>query len=89
MDDTVKSDRVTIHLKMERHVRDRLLGAIRAEGITMQDFFEQLMQTLVTEPGRVQKMMQTWSAEQPQTARKAPGRPPRARRPGTDSTPAP
>ena len=38
----------------------------------MQDFFEQLMQTLVTEPGRVQKMMQTWSAAQPQTARKAP-----------------
>ena len=74
MDTAASGDRVSIHLKTDRHVRDRLLGALRADGTTMQDFFEQLMQTLVTQPERM-KDIQRWHAERPQTAKKRPGRP--------------
>ena len=76
MDTTAQGDRVTIHLKTDRHIRDRLLGALRANGTTMQDFFEQLMQTLVTQPARM-KDIQSWHAERPQTAKKRAGRPSR------------
>ena len=77
MDKTSPGDRVTIHLKTDRHVRDRLLGALRSDGTTMQDFFEQLMQTLVTQPARM-KEIQSWHAERPQAQKKRAGRPARA-----------
>ena len=77
MDKTAQIDRVVIHLKTDRHVRDRLLGALRADGTTMQEFFEQLMQTLVTQPARI-KEIQNWHADVPHTATKRPGRPAKA-----------
>ena len=43
-----KSDRVTLHLKTDRAVRDQLLGALRSRGITMQQFFDTLMRALIT-----------------------------------------
>ena len=43
-------ERVTLHLKTERVTRDKLLGALRARGITMQEFFDRLMQALVEHP---------------------------------------
>ena len=54
----------------------------------MQEFFEQLMQTLVTHPERLKADMKTWHAEVPQTAKKRPGRPPRVPKRRTP-TPAP
>lgn len=67
-------DRVTIHLKTERPVRDRLLGTLRMRGITMQDFFDDLMQTLVEQPERIQEIT-AWTADVPKAQRKSPGRP--------------
>ena len=67
-------DRVTIHLKTDRPVRDRLLGTLRMRGITMQDFFDDLMQTLVEKPERIQEITD-WMADVPKATRKAPGRP--------------
>jgi hypothetical protein len=69
-------DRVTIHLKTDRPVRDRLLGTLRMRGITMQDFFDDLMQTLVERPERIQEITD-WMADMPRTPRRAPGRPAR------------
>lgn len=70
--DTV--DRVTIHLKTDRPVRDRLLGTLRMRGITMQDFFEDLMHTLVEKPERIQEITD-WMAGTEKAPRRAPGRP--------------
>lgn len=56
------TERVTLHLKTERRVRDRLLGSLRADGITMQDFFEHLMQALVTQPERIHEI-RAWTEE--------------------------
>jgi hypothetical protein len=67
-------DRVTIHLKTNRPVRDRLLGTLRMRGITMQDFFDDLMQTLVERPERIQEITD-WMADVPKAPRKSPGRP--------------
>jgi hypothetical protein len=67
-------DRVTVHLKADRHVRDRLLGSLRAEGITMQDFFENFMQMLITQPERFKEIKQ-WTADLPKVPRRSPGRP--------------
>jgi hypothetical protein len=53
---TATKERVTLHLKTDRCVRDRLLGSLRSTGVTMQDFFEHLMQTLVDEPARIQEI---------------------------------
>lgn len=47
---TPRQDEVTLHLKTERVTRDRLLGALRARGTTMQQFFDTLMHVLVTHP---------------------------------------
>ena len=77
MDMPAPDDRVTLHLKTNRHVRDRLLGALRAEGITMQDFFEHLMQLLVTQPDLVQEIKGR-KAQVPQAAKKRAGRPAKA-----------
>jgi hypothetical protein len=77
MDMPAPDDRVTLHLKTNRHVRDRLLGALRAEGITMQDFFEHLMQLLVTQPERIQEIKGSRTAA-PHVAKKRAGRPPQA-----------
>lgn len=76
MDKTAPIDRVTIHLKTDRHVRDRLLGALRAEGITMQDFFEHLMQLLVTQPDLMHAMKDRKTDGPPATKKRA-GRPAR------------
>jgi hypothetical protein len=78
MDMPAADDRVTLHLKTNRHVRDRLLGALRAEGITMQDFFEHLMQLLVTQPDLVQEIKGR-KPQAPQSARTRAGRPARPR----------
>lgn len=67
-------DRVTIHLKTDRPVRDRLLGTLRMRGITMQDFFDDLMQTLVERPERIQEITD-WMTDLPKAPRKSPGRP--------------
>lgn len=39
--------RATLHLKIERPVRDQLLGKLRSQGMTMQHFFETLMHAMV------------------------------------------
>lgn len=57
------TERVTLHLKTERRVRDRLLGSLRADGITMQEFFDDLMQILVNQPGRIDEI-RAWSEEE-------------------------
>jgi hypothetical protein len=46
---THPGDRVTLHLKVERSVRDQLLGKLRAQGMTMQYFFETLMHGLIAD----------------------------------------
>ena len=56
MRDPAPDDRVTIHLKTDRHVRDRLLGALRADGTTMQEFFEHLMQPLSRSPSAFKRL---------------------------------
>jgi hypothetical protein len=76
MPEAATLDRVTLHLKTDRHVRDRLLGSLRAEGITMQDFFENFMHLLVTQPERFKEVKQ-WTADVSMPPRKAPGRPAR------------
>jgi hypothetical protein len=40
-------ERVTLHLKVDRAVRDQLLGRLRGQGITMQHFFETFMHVLL------------------------------------------
>jgi hypothetical protein len=85
MDTPASGDRVTIHVKTDRHVRDRLLGALRATGMTMQQFIDQLMQALVTHPERIEDI-QRWNADVPQAARKAPGRPARVPKRRTPTT---
>jgi hypothetical protein len=74
MSDAATIDRVTLHLKADRHVRDRVLGSLRADGITMQDFFENFMQMLVTQPDRF-KEIKEWTADIPKVPRRSPGRP--------------
>lgn len=53
-----KRDVVTLHLKTDRVVRDQLLGALRARGITMQQFFDNLMHTLVERPTYIEQIKQ-------------------------------
>ena len=77
MDTPAPSDRVTIHLKTDRHIRDRLLGALRSDGTTMQEFFEHLMQLLVTQPERIQEIKGSRIAV-PHAAKQRAGRPPQA-----------
>jgi hypothetical protein len=48
MSATSTDDRVTLHLKVKRAVRDQMLGKVRAKGVTMQDFFETLMSACIT-----------------------------------------
>ena len=77
MDTHASGDRVTLHLKTDRHIRDRLLGSLRAEGVTMQDFFEHLMQLLVTQPDLMQEIKGR-KAEAPPALKKRAGRPAKA-----------
>ena len=51
-----KRDIVTLHLKTERAVRDQLLGALRARGTTMQQFFDTLMRMLVEHPEYIEQI---------------------------------
>ena len=64
MDKTAPVDRVTLHLKADRHVRDRLLGALRAKSITMQNFFEAPHADACRQPERIEDI-QRWNAEVP------------------------
>jgi len=50
------TDRVTLHLKTNRDTRDRLLGALRARGTTMQGFFEKLMEMLIANPEYIEQI---------------------------------
>lgn len=68
------TDRVTVHLKTDRPTRDRVLGSLRSRGITMQDFFNDLMQALIENPDRIHEI-NTWSADLPKAARRPQGRP--------------
>lgn len=65
-----KRDVVTLHLKTDRAVRDQLLGALRARGVTMQHFFDTLMRTLVDRPTYIEQIKQ-WDTD-PQDASTAP-----------------
>lgn len=52
-------ERVMVSVKTERSIRDRLLGSLRMEGITMQDFLDDLMHTLVLHPEYLD-IIKTW-----------------------------
>ena len=54
-------ERVVVAIKTSRTIRDQLLGALRMEGITMQDFFDELMHTLVLHPEHLDTI-KTWLA---------------------------
>lgn len=48
-----QGDRVTVHLKLDRPVRQEVIGNLHRQGLTMQDFFENLMQTLAADPKQI------------------------------------
>ena len=56
--------RVTLHLKTERQVRDRVLGTLRSNGITMQEFFDSLLRTMIEQPGRIEEMRAWWEDQE-------------------------
>ena len=43
-------NRVTVHLKLDRPVRQEVIGNLHRQGLTMQEFFEDLMGMLATDP---------------------------------------
>jgi len=55
---------VTLHLKTDRAVRDRLLGALRARGTTMQQFFDTFMRLLIEHPEYIDQIEQ-WADDAP------------------------
>jgi hypothetical protein len=46
-------NRVTVHLKLDRPVRQEVIGNLHRQGLTMQEFFEDLMQALAANPHRI------------------------------------
>jgi hypothetical protein len=55
---------VHLHLKTDRAVRDRLLGALRARGTTMQQFFDTFMRLLIEHPEYIDQIEQ-WADDAP------------------------
>jgi hypothetical protein len=62
-----KPEQVTLHLKTERMVRDRLLGTLRARGTTMQQFFDSLMRALIEHPEYIEEIEQ-WADDDKEPA---------------------
>lgn len=56
---TQTDDRVTLHLKVERCVRDQLLGKLRSQGMTMQHFFETLMHGMIADEKALEEVQET------------------------------
>jgi hypothetical protein len=48
-----EKQRVTVHLKLDRPVRQEVIGNLHRQGLTMQEFFEGLMQALAADPARI------------------------------------
>lgn len=63
VDDMSADPRVTLHLKTDRMVRDQLLGALRARGLTMQEFFDRSMRKLIHHPEYID-VMRSWYQEE-------------------------
>jgi hypothetical protein len=50
---TATANRVTVHLKIDRPVRQKVLGHLHLQGLTMQTFYEDLMRALAQDPARI------------------------------------
>ena len=56
-------ERVTVHLKLDRPVRQEVIGNLHRKGLTMQEFFEGLMRALAADPERIADVW--WLMDQP------------------------
>lgn len=48
-----RENEVTVHLKLPREIRQKAIGNLRYQGLTLQDFFEDLMTALAADPARI------------------------------------
>ncbi len=48
-------DKVWVHLKLARQDRERLQGLLRAEGRTMQSFFNDFVEDVIEHPSKLQE----------------------------------